>query len=58
LNQRLQWQLNNSTKELRFVSLSQNQFKTDDFYWRCFRKYTRSSQSDRLRSMSHERRSC
>jgi hypothetical protein len=27
LNQRLQWQLNNSTKELRFVSLNQKQLK-------------------------------
>jgi hypothetical protein len=27
LNHRLQWQLNNSTKELRFVSLNQNQLK-------------------------------
>jgi hypothetical protein len=27
LNQRLQWQLNNSTKELRFVSLNRNQLK-------------------------------
>jgi hypothetical protein len=27
LNQRLQWQLNNSTKKLRFVSLNQNQLK-------------------------------
>jgi hypothetical protein len=27
LNHRLQWQLNNSTRELRFVSLNQNQLK-------------------------------
>jgi hypothetical protein len=27
LNHRLQWQLNNSTKELRFVSLNHNQLK-------------------------------
>jgi hypothetical protein len=27
LNQRLQWQLNNSNRELRFVSLNRNQFR-------------------------------
>ncbi len=59
LNQRLQWQLKNLIRDFRFVSLdNQNQLKLMIFYWCRFRKYIRFSQSDRLRDMFDERRSC
>jgi nitrate reductase assembly molybdenum cofactor insertion protein NarJ len=56
LNQRLKWQLNNLTRELRFVSLNRDQLKLMIFI-DCVRQYDRSSQSDRLRDMFDRRRS-